>query len=288
MALKTRTQYSFRRPYTANTEFVPEILLPAFHRFPVQRLRGQLRQLNPNSIWSIDIGQDRLGRTRANVFNLGTTLLEHRRSRRHIIHNEAKVIDSCRFLRIRRLYFNERVLADLNINERNIPLIVLRTERLGKTQCFRVIVHGFVQVRNDDADVIQADDSLIRTQVLGQTGLDSKPDDNSCNEQKCTTHKQLLYLLERCEVSFSFSQTQSRRSVSGTKSHGIVAVHGFLYALGSSIVSCTCICPKSNRRKRSIICKASLCGWPVSSSQVFSFRPTVSTTNVSPSHLPTE
>src|SRR5215831_19162195 len=65
--------------------------------------------------------------------------------------------------------------------------------------------------------MIQSDDTLIGAQVLSDAGFHSQTDRDSCNEQKRTTHnthKQLLYLPERCEVSLSFSQTQSSSSSS--------------------------------------------------------------------------
>src|SRR2546425_12182199 len=70
-------------------------------------------------------------------------------------------------------------------------------------------------------------------------------------------HCELHFPFKR-RKSFSFSHTQSSSSVSGINSHPIRAVHGFLYAFGSSIVTCTSMCPKSNRRTRSTICRASL------------------------------
>lgn len=52
----------------------------------------------------------------------------------------------------------------------------------------------------------------------------------------------------RCGKSFSFSlHTNSRSSVSGISSGCNSAVHGFVYAFGSSMVICTSMCPKSRR-----------------------------------------
>ena len=45
-------------------------LFPAIHCFPVLGLRSQFREFNPNTIWSINVGKDRLCWTRANVFEL--------------------------------------------------------------------------------------------------------------------------------------------------------------------------------------------------------------------------
>src|SRR5688572_8983714 len=53
----------------------------------------------------------------------------------------------------------------------------------------------------------------------------------------------------RCPRNFSFSrQISSTRSVSRTIFCFNVTVHGFVYALGSSTVTCTSRCPKSGRR----------------------------------------
>ncbi len=60
------------------------------------------------------------------------------------------------------------------------------------------------------------------------------------------------------------------------------------YAFGSSIVTTVSIAPKLVRRKRSVVRSASVWGWPSLSSQLPSLKPAVVTTNVSPSHCPTE
>src|SRR5206468_433247 len=85
------------------------------------------------------------------------------------------------------------------------------------------------------------------------------------------------------------SQNASSNSVSGRRTNGILFVHGFTYAFGSSIVTVSSMWPKSVRLNRSVTCKASLFGQACSAlSQPRSWNPVLSTTNVSPSHLPTE
>ena len=71
--------------------------------------------------------------------------------------------------------------------------------------------------------------------------------------------------------------------------HRIVAdFHGFEYAFGSLMVTSTSMWPKLRRWKRSVVRSASVCGWPLLSSQLPSLKPAVSTTKVSPSHWPIE
>src|SRR5258705_13997029 len=57
------------------------------------------------------------------------------------------------------------------------------------------------------------------------------------------------------------------------------AVQGFSYAFGSSNIKVICNVSASTRLKRSTTCRASECGWPTLSSQVFSLKPIVSTIN---------
>src|SRR5271166_3173237 len=94
----------------------------------------------------------------------------------------------------------------------------------------------------------------------------------------------------RCSMVFSWlSQNASKSSVSGRRFNVVLTVHGLRYALGSSIVMASCIWPTSVRRKRSVTCRASVCGWAfLVSSQPPSRNPVVSTTKVSPSQRPTE
>src|SRR5262249_25622693 len=92
-----------------------------------------------------------------------------------------------------------------------------------------------------------------------------------------------------CEVSLSFSlQMCSYTSVSGRSSSTKLIVKGLVKTFGSVIVTATSRWPKSRRWKRSSTRMASLCPWPRASSQLRSLNPTVSTTRVSPSHLPIE
>src|SRR5213593_610813 len=86
-----------------------------------------------------------------------------------------------------------------------------------------------------------------------------------------------------------FSQRCSSSSVSGCRVKRIVSdFHGREYAFGSSNVTSTSMWPKLTRRNRSVVRNASVCGWPLLSSQLPSLKPAVSTTKVSPSHRPTE
>src|SRR5690242_14434096 len=86
-----------------------------------------------------------------------------------------------------------------------------------------------------------------------------------------------------------FSQRCSSSSVSGCRVKRIVSdFHGREYAFGSSIVTSTSIWPKLTRRKRSVVRRASVWGWPLLSSQLPSLKPAVSTTKVSPSQRPVE
>ena len=92
-----------------------------------------------------------------------------------------------------------------------------------------------------------------------------------------------------CGTSFSFSQMLSISSSSARKlKRERLAVHGFVYVLASSMVSCKLMCPKLVRWKRSVTCNDSVWGCPPSSSHPDHLKPVVSTTSVSLSHLPTE
>jgi hypothetical protein len=60
------------------------------------------------------------------------------------------------------------------------------------------------------------------------------------------------YWLFKWGRSFSFSvQKDSRRSLSGSRSSVTLKVNGLVKILGSSMVTCNSIWPKSRRRKRS-------------------------------------
>src|SRR3984957_5321978 len=85
------------------------------------------------------------------------------------------------------------------------------------------------------------------------------------------------------------SQYESRSSVSAWRVRMILLVHGFRYALGSSMVTVSSRWPKSTRRHRSVTFSASLFGYAMFAlSQPWSRNPMLSTTNASPSQWPTE
>src|SRR5262245_26534490 len=97
------------------------------------------------------------------------------------------------------------------------------------------------------------------------------------------------YLPTMCSLSrLPSSQMLSMRSVSGTRRHASLTVHGFVYAFGSSIVTSIVTCPTVGREYFSVTWSCSVPGNPRMSSQVFPFCPIVSTINVSPSQRPTE
>ena len=133
-----------------------------------------------------------------------------------------------------RLQFDKCVLADLNVDQRHISFIVDAPECFGKSQRLGIVRHRLVEIRYGDPHVVHADESVVRTLVLSDGGIDGQSNHDACNEQKCVTHKQssvvvcAFHLPEIRAVSFSFSQTQSSKSVSGINSHPSRTVHGFL------------------------------------------------------------
>src|SRR5262249_12794347 len=92
----------------------------------------------------------------------------------------------------------------------------------------------------------------------------------------------------RCSRSLLFSQTVSSSSPLVINRNCSVTVQGLLYAIGSSMVTCISSVPMFLLRNRSVTCSASVVGLPALSSHVFPLKPLLSTTNVSPSHLPME
>src|SRR5262249_31243375 len=101
----------------------------------------------------------------------------------------------------------------------------------------------------------------------------------SCARQYCCRLVRSLLFSHRC----------SSNSVSGCRSKCIVSdFQGREYAFGSSTVTSRSIRPKLILWKRSVSRSASVCGWPLLSSQLPSLKPDVSTTKVSPSQRPIE
>src|SRR6185369_15243954 len=99
----------------------------------------------------------------------------------------------------------------------------------------------------------------------------------------------LSYLPTRCSTSWLFSLQMKSEISSFVVARVATAFvfQGFFSAPGSSTVPSISRCPKSTRRRRVIRWSCVVCG-PASPSQVLSLKPIVSTTSVSPSHVPTE
>src|SRR5437773_1103997 len=98
-----------------------------------------------------------------------------------------------------------------------------------------------------------------------------------------------VYLPTICSASWLFSlQMYSQISSPGARSATCLTVQGFVKVSGSSYVVSNSRCPKSGRRIRVIMRSFSVWGKFPGAIQALSLKPIVSTTSVSPSHLPVE
>src|SRR5437867_256087 len=113
-----------------DSESIP--LFPAFHSLAVLRFRGELRKLNTHAIQIGNVRQNRFGGADASLADVGSPLFEHRCDLRHVLHVNPKMIHSQR-TPIRRLQFDERILADLNVDQRHVSLLVNAPESFGKS-----------------------------------------------------------------------------------------------------------------------------------------------------------
>jgi len=95
---------------------------------------------------------------------------------------------------IRRLQLDERVLADLDINQLNLPFGIFLPERFGKSQRLGIISDRLIKIGYVDPDVIERDDAMVRAQalVLGNSRVDGQSsDDDSGNEYSNSAHDNL-------------------------------------------------------------------------------------------------
>src|SRR5262249_5850960 len=104
-------------------------LSPALHRLPVQGLRRKFRQFRADTVGIDDIGQAGLRTADVWLTDGGAPRLEHRRGRGHVLHVQAEVVDAGWPLGVRGLQLDERILADLDINQLQLSRRVLESER---------------------------------------------------------------------------------------------------------------------------------------------------------------
>ena len=105
---------------------------------------------------------------------------------------DADVIDGRRPARLR-LNFEERVLADLHVDETGLPLVVVDAECFREAHGLGVERDRFVEVRDVHPDVIQLDESLVRAfRALGRNRGQHDTHQQSGNKQHASTHRSVL------------------------------------------------------------------------------------------------
>src|SRR5437762_4943790 len=157
----------------------------------MSRLGRKFGEFDAHAVRVRDVRQDGLRGADARLTDICSPLLEHRSGRTHVLDVQTKMIDPRWPLRVRGLQFHECVLADLDINQRWLSFLVGAPECLGKSHGLRVVRYCLVKVRDTERDMIEPNDSAVRVLRRGSS-LNCQSNQNSRNEQKKTSHKQLL------------------------------------------------------------------------------------------------
>src|SRR4029079_849318 len=122
-------------------------LAPAIHGLPMQRIRRQFQELHPHTVGIDDIREHGFGAAaRPDVLNFAAARLEHFGYRLDVLHVHPEVIDAGRTIRADGLNLDERILADLHIDQLHLPGLVLDAERLGKSHRFRIVLDRLLDI----------------------------------------------------------------------------------------------------------------------------------------------
>src|SRR5258708_3597043 len=95
---------------------------------------------------------------------------------------------------IRRLQLDEGVLADLDIDQLNLPFRIVLPECFGESQRLGIIRNRLVEIGYVDPDVIQRNDPFVwaQTRILREGSVDGQSTNQSAGyEQSKTAHDNL-------------------------------------------------------------------------------------------------
>src|SRR6185503_8920233 len=165
-------------------------LFPAVDRLPLQRIGGQLRELDAHAVEVRHVRQPRVRKRarRAGVARGRAAGAEHLHRVLDAVHREAEVADARGPLRVRLLDLDEGVAAHLHVRRHQLAVGSVLVERFAEPHLLRVEGERVGHARHRDADVVHVH---LRA-LLRETGLDRKADEDSCGEQGNTTHGTLL------------------------------------------------------------------------------------------------
>ena len=143
-------------------------------------------QLDAAHIRIGDVGEDRLGSAGVGITDRGASRPESRDGVFHVLDVQSIVGETLRPLLVRLLEFEETVLADVQVNQPRLPLVVVETERFAVSHFLGVVGYRLRDVRHVDGDVIHPHDVTIG--VLRHPHTYGQPRQKSGREQHWSTH----------------------------------------------------------------------------------------------------
>ena len=87
-----------------------------------------------------------------------------------------------------RLQLDERIAADLDVDQSGLALLVKAPKRLREPQRPGVVRQRLAQVRNADSHVVESDKAAVRRRTLSRKSLESQTESESGDKEDATAH----------------------------------------------------------------------------------------------------